>query len=51
MSPPASTYRLQIRAGFDLNVAAALVPYWRALGVGWLYLSALLRSASGSDHG
>lgn len=51
MTLPASTYRLQIRSGFDLNAAAALVPYWRDLGVGWLYLSPLLRSAAGSDHG
>ncbi len=51
MSLPASTYRLQIRSGFDLNAAAALVPYWRDLGVGWLYLSPLLRAAAGSDHG
>lgn len=49
--PPSSTYRLQIRQAFDLEAAAALVPYLRELGVGWVYLSPLLRAASGSDHG
>ena len=55
MSPigrvPASTYRLQIRAGFDLDAAASLVPYLRDLGVDWVYLSPLLVAEPGSDHG
>lgn len=49
--PPPSTYRLQIRPALDLEAAAELVPYLRELGVGWVYLSPLLRAASGSDHG
>ncbi|MFT4213522.1 MAG: malto-oligosyltrehalose synthase [Microbacterium sp.] len=48
---PASTYRLQITADVDLDAAAALVPYLRDLGVGWIYLSPILQSADGSEHG
>jgi len=48
---PASTYRLQIRPGFDLDAAAEVVPYLRDLGVGWAYLSPILQSAAGSAHG
>ena len=48
---PESTYRLQIRAAFDLDAAAAVTGYLRDLGVGWAYLSPLLQSTSGSDHG
>ncbi|MFS0866313.1 malto-oligosyltrehalose synthase [Microbacterium sp. 179-B 1A2 NHS] len=48
---PVSTYRLQIRAGFDLDAAAGLVDYLRELGADWAYLSPLLRATSGSDHG
>jgi (1->4)-alpha-D-glucan 1-alpha-D-glucosylmutase len=50
-SVPTSTYRLQIRAGFTLADAAEIVDYLRDLGVGAVYLSPLLKSASGSDHG
>ena len=50
-APPASTYRLQIRPGFDLDAAAEVVPYLRDLGVGWAYLSPILQSAAGSAHG
>lgn len=48
---PTSTYRLQIRAGFDLDAAAEVTGYLRDLGVGWAYLSPLLVATSGSDHG
>ena len=48
---PLSTYRLQIRASFDLDAAASLTAYLRDLGVDWAYLSPLLRSTEGSDHG
>ena len=36
---PLSTYRLQLNRDFDLPAATRLVPYVRALGVDWLYLS------------
>ncbi|MCU1501276.1 MAG: treY [Ilumatobacteraceae bacterium] len=49
--PPASTYRLQIRRGFDLHQAAELAAYVRDLGADWLYLSPLLTAEPGSDHG
>ena len=48
---PASTYRLQIRAGFTLDDAAELASYLADLGVGAVYLSPLLQATSGSDHG
>lgn len=48
---PLSTYRLQIRAGFDLDAAADLTDYLRDLGVDWAYLSPILAATSGSDHG
>ena len=51
MTAPLSTYRLQITAGFDLDAAAGLVNYLRALGVDWVYLSPLLTAETGSDHG
>lgn len=48
---PSSTYRLQISADFDLNAARDVLPYLHELGVGWVYLSPLLRAAPGSNHG
>jgi (1->4)-alpha-D-glucan 1-alpha-D-glucosylmutase len=48
---PASTYRLQLHARFDLDAAAALVPYLHALGVTDLYLSPILPATPGSTHG
>lgn len=50
-SRPISTYRLQIRAAFDLDEAAAVTSYLRDLGVDWAYLSPLLKATTGSDHG
>ncbi|NQX10227.1 malto-oligosyltrehalose synthase [Microbacteriaceae bacterium VKM Ac-2855] len=51
MHLPASTYRLQIRSGFDLDEAAGLADYVHALGADWLYFSPLLKAEPGSDHG
>lgn len=51
MARPISTYRLQIRAGFDLDAAAAVTGYLHRLGVDTVYLSPLLRATPGSDHG
>jgi len=51
VSVPSSTYRLQIRPGFDLDDAAAVVDYLRRLGVGAVYTSPLLAAAPGSTHG
>jgi (1->4)-alpha-D-glucan 1-alpha-D-glucosylmutase len=48
---PLSTYRLQIRASFDLDAAASVTAYLRNLGVDWAYLSPLLKATEGSDHG
>jgi len=48
---PVSTYRLQITEEFDLFAAARRLPYLRALGVDWVYLSPLLAAEPGSNHG
>lgn len=48
---PRSTYRLQVRPAFDLHDAASVVDYLDALGADWLYLSPILPSRAGSDHG
>jgi (1->4)-alpha-D-glucan 1-alpha-D-glucosylmutase len=51
MRIPVSTYRLQITPGFDLFEAARRLPYLHTLGVDWVYLSPLLASEPGSQHG
>ncbi len=51
MRIPTSTYRLQITEDFDLLEAARTLQYLRELGVDWVYLSPLLASETGSDHG
>ncbi|SDI20707.1 maltooligosyl trehalose synthase [Actinokineospora alba] len=48
---PTSTYRVQVRPGFDLDATAELVPYLERLGVGAVYTSPLLAAAPGSTHG
>ncbi|SDS97453.1 malto-oligosyltrehalose synthase [Microlunatus soli] len=48
---PRSTYRLQIRPDFTLDDATALLDYLVELGVDAVYLSPLLTSTVGSDHG
>lgn len=48
---PTSTYRLQITEDFDLVAAARTLSYLHELGVDWVYLSPLLASESGSEHG
>ena len=51
MRVPHSTYRLQITEDWPLQQAAALVPYLRALGADWVYLSPVLAAEPGSAHG
>jgi (1->4)-alpha-D-glucan 1-alpha-D-glucosylmutase len=51
MRTPTSTYRLQVRPGFDLHAVADACDYLATLGVGALYLSPLLPSSKGSEHG
>ena len=51
MRVPVSTYRLQIREGFDLYAAAGISDYVHDLGADWLYFSPLLKAEPGSDHG
>ena len=51
MTIPPSTYRLQIRPVYDLHAGADACDYIAALGAGATYLSPLLPSTRGSDHG
>ena len=48
---PTATVRLQIHAGFDLDAAAAVVPYYAALGISHFYVSPLQQAKRGSLHG
>lgn len=48
---PISTYRLQVRPSFTLQDVSDVADYVADLGADWLYLSPLLRSEQGSDHG
>nr|MBP7566828.1 malto-oligosyltrehalose synthase [Burkholderiaceae bacterium] len=48
---PASTYRVQLHAGFGFDAAARAVPYLAALGVSHLYVSPWQRARAGSTHG
>jgi (1->4)-alpha-D-glucan 1-alpha-D-glucosylmutase len=49
--PRAATYRVQLRAGFTFDDAAAVSGYLAALGVSHLYCSPYLQAAPGSTHG
>ena len=51
MRTPRNTYRLQITQEFDLAEASRRLPYLKALGVDWVYLSPLLAAEPGSTHG
>jgi (1->4)-alpha-D-glucan 1-alpha-D-glucosylmutase len=54
MSPrarPASTYRLQLHAGFPFDAARGVVDYLAELGVTHVYSSPILRAQKGSTHG
>ncbi|MEV5634026.1 malto-oligosyltrehalose synthase [Micromonospora tulbaghiae] len=48
---PRSTYRVQVRPGFDLDATAELAGYLAALGVTHLYTAPLLTAIPGSTHG
>ncbi|MEQ9337410.1 MAG: malto-oligosyltrehalose synthase [Miltoncostaeaceae bacterium] len=50
-APIAATYRLQLRAEFDFDAAAAAAPRIAALGATHLYLSPILQAGPGSAHG
>ena len=51
MTIPSSTYRLQVNRRFTLDDAARIIGYLSELGVGAVYLSPILQSTIGSDHG
>ena len=48
---PLGTYRVQLHKDFDFAKASAIVPYLARLGVSHLYVSPILRSMPGSQHG
>ncbi|RKN48588.1 malto-oligosyltrehalose synthase [Micromonospora endolithica] len=48
---PTSTYRVQVRPGFDLDATAGLAGYLADLGVTHLYSAPLLTATPGSQHG
>jgi (1->4)-alpha-D-glucan 1-alpha-D-glucosylmutase len=48
---PASTYRLQIHAGFTLDAARGVIDYLKRLGVGAAYTSPYFAAQPGSTHG
>jgi (1->4)-alpha-D-glucan 1-alpha-D-glucosylmutase len=48
---PASTYRMQMHAGFTFSDAEKVVPYLKRLGIGDLYASPIFEARPGSTHG
>jgi (1->4)-alpha-D-glucan 1-alpha-D-glucosylmutase len=46
-----ATYRVQLTPAFDLDRAAAIVPYLARLGISHLYASPLAQATAGSTHG
>jgi (1->4)-alpha-D-glucan 1-alpha-D-glucosylmutase len=48
---PRATYRLQLHKDFTFDQAAALAPYFAALGVSHVYASPILTARPGSMHG
>ncbi|MET8354049.1 MULTISPECIES: malto-oligosyltrehalose synthase [unclassified Micromonospora] len=46
-----TTYRVQVRPGFDLDATAEIVDYLADLGVSHLYSAPLLTATPGSAHG
>jgi (1->4)-alpha-D-glucan 1-alpha-D-glucosylmutase len=51
MPVPLATYRVQMRAEFGFDDAAAIADYLQALGVTHLYASPYLQAGKGSTHG
>jgi len=51
MNPVTATQRLQFHAGFTLDDAVPLVPYFARLGISHIYASPLLQARPGSMHG
>ncbi|MFI6263379.1 malto-oligosyltrehalose synthase [Micromonospora sp. NPDC051006] len=49
--PVRTTYRVQVRPGFDLDATAGLAGYLADLGVSHLYSAPLLTATPGSAHG
>ncbi|HEV7404800.1 MAG TPA: malto-oligosyltrehalose synthase [Chthoniobacteraceae bacterium] len=50
-SIPTATYRLQFNKDFTIEMACALVPYLKELGISHFYLSPIFKATPGSTHG
>jgi (1->4)-alpha-D-glucan 1-alpha-D-glucosylmutase len=48
---PTATYRVQFNWMFTFRDAAALVPYWKALGISHVYASPYFQARPESMHG
>lgn len=48
---PTATYRVQFNRSFTFRDAAALVPYWKALGISHVYASPYFQARPESMHG
>src|SRR3954466_3541431 len=48
---PSATYRLQFNKDFTIEMARALVPYLKTLGISHFYLSPIFKATPGSTHG
>jgi (1->4)-alpha-D-glucan 1-alpha-D-glucosylmutase len=48
---PSATYRLQFNKNFTIEMARALVPYLKELGISHFYLSPIFKATPGSTHG
>lgn len=51
MTPPQSTYRLQLHEGFNFDAASGVLEYLRDLGISHVYCSPCLQAVPGSKHG
>lgn len=51
MKGPRATLRLQFHGGFRFEDAAALIPYFRQLGISHIYASPVLTARPGSTYG
>jgi len=51
VTPPVSTYRVQLGPSLTFSGATELIGYLRDLGVGAMYTSPVLAAAPGSSHG
>ncbi|MDO6434552.1 malto-oligosyltrehalose synthase [Flavitalea sp. BT771] len=51
MTPPASTYRIQLHEGFNFRQLEGIIPYLHDIGISCIYASPITRAIKGSQHG